>query len=382
MKRYGYRAISAGGVEESGSMEADGERSVYASLEARGYTPVSIEEEAAPARRRHRQASLREQTSFAENLAAYIEGGFPLTDAMEVMGRECPDPKIRKVYDGLLESLRGGRTLSAAMKESGAFRDDMVGVVKAGESGDLPSALQRFGESLVSEIEMRRRVTSALVYPGVTLVAGVGVVIFLLSYVVPGLMELFDALGQSLPLETRIMLGIASFVRKAAVPGTAALLAMGIAVKKGLVSFRIPFFARAVDRANLSVALGHLAVLIDSGVPLIPALGSSGQMDPSRTAAWANVAELIQKGSTLSAAMAASHFPEDVTYTVSLGERSGSLSRALKRSSAAQRRSSEALMGRISSLVEPLLILVIGAAVGFIVLSMLSPIFAISATVG
>ena len=385
MPRYRYTAYDPQGNAVSGEVEATGEPAAVQALRKEGLVPVRlrpcIEREAGPGKG-DRRVPLEDHLLFCRSLSSYLRGGLTLSHVLVLLAKQSPGSGLRDLYTRLREDVEGGRSLGLAMRESGRFREDLVGMVESGErSGSLPQVLDRAARLFRLEISLRRRVRSALTYPLVMAAVGMAVVAFLLVYVVPRLSALFEDLGETLPLPTRLLLWISALLKTAGIPVLVVLLLAFLWLRRrGALMPRLPF-RNLRERITLSLVFSHLATLLDCGIPLVQALSMIAPMDPD-PARWASVSARVGKGYRLGQALEdEGSFTEDAVYIVQVGEAGGELPEALQQVADNSWEIAENRMARLADLVEPAMVLALGALVGFIVVAILLPIFDLSSLI-
>ena len=385
MPRYRYTAYDPQGNAVSGEVEATGEPAAVQALRKEGLVPVQLRpgiERKAGTGKSDRRVPLEDHLLFCRSLASYLRGGLTLSHVLVLLAKQSPGSGLRDLYTRLREDVEGGRSLGLAMRESGRFREDLVGMVESGErSGSLPQVLDRAARLFRLEISLRRRVRSALTYPLVMAAVGMAVVAFLLVYVVPRLSALFEDLGETLPLPTRLLLWISALLKTAGIPVLVVLLlALLWLRRRGTLMPRLPF-RNLRERITLSLVFSHLATLLDCGIPLVQALSMIAPMDPD-PARWASVSARVGKGYRLGQALEdEGSFTEDAVYIVQVGEAGGELSEALQQVADNSWEIAENRMARLADLVEPAMVLALGALVGFIVVAILLPIFDLSSLI-
>ncbi len=382
MPRFRYTAYDSEGRPVTGETQAQGESAAIQALRNRGLVPVEIR----PARERNgsgrkngKPVSLEDHLLFCRSLASYLRGGLTLSHVLVLLEKQSPVPDLRNLYGLLKAAVEGGKSLGTAMRESGRFRPDLVGMVESGErSGSLPAILDRAARLFRLEIGLRRKVRSAMTYPSVMIAVGGAVVAFLLTYVVPKLSALFADMGEALPLPTRILLWLSAALKVTGIPILAAALALFLWLRrKGPVSIHLPMKGLR-ERITLSLVFSHLATLLDCGIPLVQALSMVAPMDPAPSR-WESVSSRVRKGYRLGQALQdEGSFAEDAVYIVQVGEAGGELSEALQQVADNSWEIAENRMARLADLLEPAMVLVLGAIVGFVVLAILLPIFDLS----
>ena len=381
MAQFSYTAYDAEGRLKKGFIEGNASSAVIGQLESKGLIVVDVSQVTGNNRKRlKRFLPLEAQAMFCRSVSSYLKGGLSLSDTLKLLSRQPSDKRISAIYASVLEEVEGGRNFSAALSESGGFRESIVRVVESGEqSGTLVGVLLQAAEQLKLEISLRRKVRAALTYPTVMVIVGIGVVSFLLSYVVPKLAALFADLGQALPLPTRILLTLSSAVKIGSVPVLLLLLAVIVYIRKKKKN--LPLFRRLRERITISVVSSQLATLLDSGIPLVQALRMAAPMDRN-SGRWSDVADLVKEGYRFDMALEKSgSFPEDMIYIIRVGEMGGDLSPSLRQIAENNWEVAESSMERIASLIEPFMVLSLGLIVGFIVVAVLMPIFDLSSLV-
>jgi type II secretory pathway component PulF len=307
---------------------------------------------------------------------------------------QVDDPRGRKVLEDIQEAIHGGATFARAVEAQGeTFPELYASMVRAGEeSGTLPLSLSRLADHLEKQAKTKNRVRSALTYPVLMAVVASLVVVFLLTFVVPKIVGIFTHLGKALPLPTRILIGITDFL---SATWWALLLAAGAAallVRKKLATepgrrardaavLRLPLLGRLSHLSALSRFARTLSTLVSGGIPVdralrivAPVVGNVQISDKI-----AATADRVVEGATLADALRVHpEIPISLIQMVAVGEESGTLGDMLARGADAMDEEIEARLSRLLSLLEPLIILVMGMVVAFIVVSVLLPLLDIS----
>lgn len=382
MSSFRFSAYDLEGKLRKGSVDAASAEAAMKELTLRGLVPVDVKEESRKGGARRKKLSLQGHVLFCRSLSSYLKSSLPITEALELLKDQTPDKELGEAYTALLEDVRGGRRLAAAMKSQGTFRPGLVGMVESGESsGSLVDVLSRAAKVYRSEMVLRRKVQSALIYPVVMLVVGFGVITFLLAYVVPRLASLFEDMGQALPLPTRILLGISGFVQTFWLPLIAAACLLIWLGKRRNWGARMPFLRQTRENVTLSLVFSHLGTLVASGIPLTQALQMVAPMDPA-SERWREVAKSVKEGYRFAQSMdRQGSFPKDAIYLVRVGEMGSELEDALERVAETNWEIAESSMERLANLIEPIMILFLGGSVGFVVIAILLPIFDLSGLV-
>jgi type II secretory pathway component PulF len=376
---FNYSGYDAKGKLTKGNVEASSSAQAVERLTERGIVVVDIAQtEAKSARQRVKLMPLDSHILFCRSLASYLRSGLPLADALKILGKQSRDKRVTAAFNSVLAAVEGGKKFHAALAESGAFRETLWRVVESGEqSGTLIAVLEQAAEQFRMEDTLRRKIRGAMTYPIVMVVVGVGVVGFLLSYVVPKIAVLFTDMGRVLPLPTRILIAMANFVNTFALPASIVLLAAWLIMRYRGRKLHLPFMRGLRERLTVSLVMTHLATLLKSGIPLVQGLRMASSMDanPKR---WLEIADLVKAGHRFDKALEKTGFPEEVVYVVRVGEMGGDLIDALSNVGRNNWEIAQSQMERIATLIEPAMVLTLGLSVGFIVLAILMPIFDLS----
>ena len=312
---------------------------------------------------------------FCRSLSSYLKSGLQLADALRIMSKQAHDRVMKPVMEKLLAEVEGGRKFHTALAESGAFRESLWRVAESGEqSGTLISVLNEAADEFKLEDDLRRKIRGAMTYPIVMAVVGVGVVSFMLTYVVPKISELFEDMHQTLPLPTRILIAMSDFLGNWGLWILLALLLGYLWMKRTGRKIQMPFMRGITDQLNLALVMSHLSTLLRSGIPLVQALKMASSMDV-QSQRWLDAAEMVKAGHRFDKALEKIGMPEETVAVVRVGEMGGDLSGALTNVSQQSREIAQTRMERLSTLMEPIMVLTLGFSVGFIVLAILTPVF-------
>lgn len=397
MPTYAYTGISRQGEERKGTVEADSLPAARRRLREEGVLPLSLAEEA-PARGGLRAVFLARQEEvlplLTRQLSTLLGAGIPVVPALRSLAQQADDAGTRRVLADVAAAVQGGAPLARALEAHPAtFPELYASMVRAGEeSGTLPVSLSRLADYLEGQARARSRLRTALTYPAVMAAVAALVVTFLLTFVVPKIVSVFANLGRALPLPTRILIALTRFLSVAwwAIFATAAGIVLwlrhyfatprGKRVRDGLL-LQLPLAGRTLHLAALSRFARTLSTLAGGGVPLdralrivAPAVGNAVIADRVVEAA-----ERIVEGASLADALKAhAEFPPTLIQMVATGEESGTLEDILNRTADALDAEVEARTARLLALLEPAIILVMGAVVALIVVSVLLPMLEIS----
>ncbi|MBI4828975.1 MAG: type II secretion system F family protein [Nitrospinae bacterium] len=402
MPVYEYSGYGEGGKSASGVIDADSPRGAAVKLRKMGVLPTEVRLERhgagafvrAPLSRLFSRVTAKEITAFTRQLATLQSAGLTLVESLDAQLEQAHKPRFKSVIADVRERVLAGSSLAGALAAHPRLFDTMyVSLTRAGEAsgalGRTLSSLADFGERRQRQ---QARIMAAMIYPAIMTLVGSGVMLFLLAYVVPRTQEMFDDIHRALPLPTVILLAVSNFLAgwwwallALAFMGGAAL-ARWAKTAEGRArldtwALRVPVLGEVWRAAAVARFAGAMATLLAGGVELVEALritrGAAGSVPFERAMDAAVTA--VTEGQPLAAPLRQSNlFPPVVIQMVAAGERSGELTRMFADIARAYEFEMETTVGALTALVEPLLILVMGAAVGFIVLAILLPIFELS----
>ena len=395
MPAYKYEALTEAGRPATGLIEADNPRIARAMVRSLGLTPLMLEPvqqhgQTEGSRFTRRVFSATALAVWTRQLAGLVGSSLPIERALTALADESEDPKQRELISQLKAEVNAGATFARALATAPREFDEVYrGVVAAGEqSGALGQVLERLADDLEERQDLKAKLIGAMAYPAIVSLISVLIVIFLVTYVVPQIATVFTSSKRSLPALTIAMLAFSDFVRSWGWAMLAALIAGGVALKLALRSpaFRLrfdagllglPLVGRLARGYNAARFAGTLAMLAGAGVPILKALQAAAETLGNRAMQADALDALVQvrEGAPLGAALAGKkRFPGILAMFSRLGEQTGQLPEMLGRAAKqlsleVQRRSMAA-----ATLLEPLLIVVMGAIVLMIVLAVLLPI--------
>ncbi len=378
MPYFSYSGYDAKGKNTKGTIEAGSSIQAVDRLTERGIVVVDVkvaEEKKGGGNAKIKMLPLDMHIFFCRSLASYLKSGLPLADSLKIMARQARDRNMKPVIEKLLADVEGGKKFHTALSESGAFRESLWRVAESGEqSGTLISVLNEAAEEFKLEDDLKRKIRGAMTYPIVMAVVGIGVVSFMLTYVVPKISELFEDMHQTLPLPTRILIGMSDFLGNYGLWILLVLIVIFIWMKKTGRQLNMPFMRGIRDQLNLALVMSHISTLLKTGIPLVQALRMASSMDTYKQR-WLDAAEMVKAGHRFDRALEKIGMPEETVAVVRVGEMGGDLSGSLTNVSDQCREIAQTRMERLSTLMEPIMVLSLGFSVGFIVLAILTPVF-------
>ena len=377
MPYFSYSGYDAKGKSTKGTIEAGSSMQAVDRLTERGIVVVDVKvaEEKKGGKVKIKVLPLEQHIFFCRSVASYLKSGLPLADALRIMSKQTRDRIMKPVMEKLLAEVEGGRKFHTALAESGAFRESLWRVAESGEqSGTLISVLTEAADEFKLEDDLQRKIRGAMTYPIIMMIVGVGVVSFMITYVVPKISDLFADMHQTLPLPTRILIGLSDFLVNYGLYLVIALLLGYLWLKHKGKSLTIPGMKGIRDQLSLALVMSHIATLLKSGIPLVSALKMASSMDVYKQR-WLDAAEMVKAGHKFDRALERIGMPEETVAVVRVGEMGGDLHGALANFSEQCREMAQSRMEKLSTLMEPILVLSLGLSVGFIVLAILTPVF-------
>lgn len=335
---------------------------------------------------------------FTLQLSSLIKAGVPVLRALMLISQQTESKALAKLTAGLERQIKDGRMLSEAMASYPRVYNNLyINMVKAGEkSGTLDEVLQNLAEYRQKEDDIRQKLQAALAYPLLVVIAGVATIFIMLTFFLPKLIGLFEGMKQALPFSTRLLIGISRFTTGNwhwILIFLFLLAAVFTRAKEGgkkkllfdFLKLRLPFIRKFVMEAEIARLSRTLALLLKNGVSVCEGLGlATDVLDNGRLKSELKNAKdkVINQGCRLSESLKIIEaFPIFAVNMVAVGEEGGRLEQSLNTIADLYERQSEQAIKIITSLLEPLLILIIGSIVGFIVFAMLTPVFNIGTTV-
>ncbi|MDG1581836.1 GspF family T2SS innner membrane protein variant XcpS [Pseudomonas sp. GOM6] len=405
MAAFEYIALDARGRQQKGVLEADSARQVRQLLREKQLSPLQVE----PAHRKEQAAgggsfslrrglSARDLALVTRQLATLIGAALPIEEALRAAAAQSRQPRIQSMLIAVRAKVLEGHGLASALGAfPAAFPELYRATVAAGEhAGHLAPVLEQLADYTEQRQQSRQKVQMALLYPVILMLASLGIVGFLLGYVVPDVVRVFVDSGQTLPALTRGLIFLSELVKSW---GALALLLIGLAVfafRRALRNedvrrrwhaflLRVPLVGGLIAATETARFASTLAILVRSGVPLVEALGIGAEVI-SNLIIRADVAQATQRvreGGSLSRALEASRqFPPMMLHMIASGERSGELDQMLARTARNQENDLAATIGLLVGLFEPFMLVFMGAVVLVIVLAILLPILSLNQLVG
>jgi type IV pilus assembly protein PilC len=390
---YAYKVRDKGGNVVSGTLIADNEALVLQRLREQQLTPLEVKKQGRGLNIEltAKKVKFKELAVFSRQFATMINSGLPILRALAILADQSSNPELAKTLTAIRTDVEQGASLSVAMgKHPKVFNDLYVSMVRSGETGgSLDNTLLRLADMLEKEVKLRGKIKSAMTYP----IAVVGLVVLLMTamllFVVPQFKSIYGQLGGSLPMPTQILLNISDAFKKYWY-----VVLIGIfvgrfffrrwkATPKGRESvdaakLRTPVFGPLFHKTALARFSSTLSMLLRSGVPILQALDIVSETVNNRIIAKAvvDVQGSVREGESMAKPLAKHKvFPPMVVQMIAVGEETGQVDTMLEKVAAFYEQEVEAAVDALTSLIEPLMIAIIGGAVGAAVIALYMPMF-------
>lgn len=399
---YKFQAKGPDGRILKGVVRAQSPDDVKAKLRAKSFQPISVQlvqKKQALALLQTKRLNNKEFQIFLRQLSIMLKSGVPLLDSLESLKGSAFSKSFVKVLESIIGDINSGLSLSDSMNNTGGvFGPMVVNLVKAGEEGGvLDEVLDRLGQFYEKRQKLKNKIQGALIYPVATIVIAIAVLVAVLVFVVPKFKEIFESQGQELPGMTQFVVNLSENFVSNLFPIMGLLIGGPIAFvalyRMGIIKpavdrfvFKIPLFGDLIKRGSIARMSRTLSVLLRSGVRLNESLEIS--KNTIENVHFQNIIESAKEdiitGKPFSHPLKrhSSFFPNLVVQMVSTGEKTGNLDGMLEKMADFYEDEVEATADQLTSLLEPVIIIVLGGMIGFLVISMFMPIFNLGGAIG
>lgn len=397
MAAFEYVALNAKGKQSKGVLEADTPRQVRQKLRETGFTPLDIIHLGDQQKAKEKSSGgffkpsikVAELALITRQLATLVKAALPIEEALKAVAEQTEKPKIQSVLLGVRAKVMEGHTLANGLAEYPSIFNELYrSMVAAGErAGHLDTVLNRLADYTERRQQINAKVSTAMVYPLVLIVVAILVVIGLMIYAVPNVIEQFDGMGDELPAVTKILIGISDFVVNYGLYALAIIIAIAVGIYTWLKNpvnkkrwhskiLKLPVFGRLSTNLNTARFASTLSILHSSGVPLLEAMTIGGKVlsNLRMKSAIADASVLVSEGSSLKASLQDTKmFPPMMIHMIASGEASGELEGMLQQVADNQETQFETSVDAALNIMGPLIILGLGIVVMFIVMAMMLP---------
>lgn len=394
MPNFKYKAMNKKGERLEGTYNAISRDEVIEMISSNNYYPLMVEEIREGTKielRLFERVTTKDIAIFCRQFYTMLDAGVSINSAVHILAEQLTNRKLKDALGDMEDQVRKGQTLSESMrKHNKIFPDLLISMIETGEvSGNLDSVLLRMSTHYEKENKINNKVKSAMIYPAVLSVVAIVVVTILLTFVMPTFIDMFTESGVELPLSTKILLGMSGGLQK---HGLLILLAVVIIVilfryylktdSGKLFSSRLKLKIPVVKKLNQKIIVSRftrtLSTLLSSGVTLVQALEVVSDVVGNKVAeeALSRIREAVIKGEGLSTPISEDKlFPSMLASMVKIGEESGSLDDILNKTADFYDEELEVTVQTTTALLEPLLIVIMGVVMGFIIVSIMLPMF-------
>jgi type IV pilus assembly protein PilC len=393
MPYFNYTIRDANGQTRSGKVEAPNAEELRKRLQAEGLQVLEVTEDRKAPRvpaGGYGRVKLSDLAIFARQFSTMLDAGVSLIRCLDVLQAQTNNARLRKILMDLSARVESGESLSRSMaRHPKAFSQLIIGLIRAGEVGGvLEESLQRIAGFLEKDVELRRKIRSALTYPVIVLLAAIGIVIFLVSWLVPQFAQLFRELGiQNLPAPTQFLVDLSALFTQRWYVVIIAVVAILVAYKLFVstrvgrrvadrVKLRVPVFGPLHHKIVMARFSRTMGTLLASGVPILQAMETVAGVVGNSVVSDAVIESRarIREGEKIADPLQRSKmFPPMVVHMVSVGEESGSLDHMLNKIADFYENEVEMTIASLTAAIEPVMIVLLGIIVGFIVISMFLP---------
>lgn len=377
----------------SGQVDAPSLTEATKKLREQGLIPISISEgkQKTGFKLNFKKVPLKEKIIFTRQLAVMIKAGLPLVKALEALAKQTENKFFQTVIGDIIKEVKGGRTLSGVMeKYPKVFPEIYIAIIKAGEqTGQLSEVLFNLADQQEKQAELISKVRGAMMYPAIIFIALIGVIFLIVFFVLPSLRTVFADVGSELPISTRILFGISDAARNyyyIILP----IIIIGIYAIKiwfghpsgrlvyDRIKIKLPIFGPLTKKVYMTSFSRTMGMLIKASLPILESIRIVKKTINNKhyEGAFDRIASQVESGKPLSVAIANEPlFPPMVSQLTTLGEESGNLDSVLSEITRFYDSEVDNTTKNLASLIEPIMLIVMGAGVAFVVASVLSPIY-------
>ena len=395
MPNFMYVARTREGKKQTGTVTADSRQALTRILQGRGLTFERAQERSATTRRRGPRIKTHEVMVFTRQLSTVVDAGLPLLQGLDILAEQAEDPRFGQIIQEIALDIEGGESFSDALrKHPRCFTELYVSMVNSGEAGgNLSEVLLQLAEYMEAMEELRRRIRAAMTYPVVAFSMILLIAAGLIIWVVPQFEEIFSSFGKNLPAPTMMLIHVSNVLRSMYALGVVlvvivAIIAVRIYGQTPLgrynidsIKLRLPVFGKLLRKVAISRFSRTLSTLMRSGVAILGALEIAERTAGNEVFAKTirEAGDCVRRGETLAEPLARSgEYPAMVTRMIGIGEKAGAVDKMLTKISDFYDSEVRSAIDGLTSLIEPILILMMGIVVGGIVIALFMPILQLS----
>lgn len=398
--KFAYKVID-GNKAVQGKVEAETKDKVIDYLKSKGLFIIEVQPETS--RLSQSLQSIFGKVSFTDivnltrQLAIMLNAGLTIVDCLDILKKQTSKPALLKVISQITDDVRAGDSFSSALKkQKHLFSNLYVALVRSGEkSGKLDQVLAKLADNLEKQREFRGKIKGALIYPVIVISAMIGVMFIMVTFVIPQLLNLYKDFNMNLPFSTLILMKVSSFFQKFWPLILVSLFAGGFSFKKYIKTKRgkkmidswllkLPLFSKVIKMSALVDTTRTLSILIGSGVSMLDALDIVIETSSNAVyqEAFGRIYKKVEIGQSLGKSLAEEEiFPPILVQMATVGEQTGHLDETLMRISKYFEMESELAVKAMTTLIEPAILLFLGLGVGFLVISVITPIYQLTSSI-
>ena len=401
MAIFKYKAINSEGQRIEGSQSADSESQIREMLLSNQYYPLSIEKENSKSKKSfsfNSKVKLKDIAVFCRQFYVMLDSGLSIGKALNILIEQCEKPKLREALIGVNGELKRGETLASSMrKRKDVFPNLLTSMIDAGErSGNLDIILKRMAEYYEKETKIRGKIKSAMIYPIVLGVVAIIAITFILTFVMPTFVQMFEENNVDLPMSTKMVLGTSKMLGKYGIIIflilVTAIILLGKYLKSeegqyklSIINLKIPVIKKLTQKIIVSRFTRTMGIVSSSGMSLVTSLEIVASVVGNKIAEkeLLKVKEKVLKGEGLGdSIMKIKIFPPMLASMVKVGEEAGSLDSILDKTADFYDDELEREIQTATALIEPAMIVVMGIIIGFLLISILTPMFKMYNSIG
>ncbi|NGT36804.1 type II secretion system F family protein [Clostridium perfringens] len=401
MANFKYKAINSEGQRIEGSQSADSESQIREMLLSNQYYPLSIEKENSKSKKSfsfNSKVKLKDIAVFCRQFYVMLDSGLSIGKALNILIEQCEKPKIREALIGVNGDLKRGETLANSMrKRKDVFPNLLTSMIDAGErSGNLDIILKRMAEYYEKETKIRGKIKSAMIYPIVLGVVAIIAITFILTFVMPTFVQMFEENNVDLPTSTKMVLGTSKMLGKYGIIIflilVTAIILLGKYLKSeegqyklSVINLKIPVIKKLTQKIIVSRFTRTMGIVSSSGMSLVTSLEIVASVVGNKIAEkeLLKVKEKVLKGEGLGdSIMKIKIFPPMLASMVKVGEEAGSLDSILDKTADFYDDELEREIQTATALIEPAMIVLMGVIIGFLLISILTPMFKMYNSIG
>jgi general secretion pathway protein F len=400
VNNFYYEAIHSNGKTVKGYVKADSLQGAREQLRAKGFIPIELRERNNKSffSFQLQRVTKQDLSLVTRQLATLLAAGIPIEEAIHGVSEQTDKTKVRHILEGVRNKILEGYSLAQALNDYPAFFPDLYRTtVNAGEqTGRLDSILENLADYIEKQQLTKQKVQQALIYPIIMMIVSGSIITFLLTYIVPSMIQVFSDTGQTLPLSTIVLIGISHFLQTYGIYLLILIIMMVVVFRRLLKKpknklrfdkflLKVPMIAYIIRSVNVARYIHTFSILFAAGVNVLETMRISAHLiqNLEMREAFQEATFKVREGRDISSALKDTQFmPPMALHLISSGEKSGELASMMKRSAQHLDQEMTRLIDTGMTLLEPFMIIVMGGVVMFIVLATLLPIFSMEQMVG